>query len=314
LHFGESAGCAVSASAAGGSAAGDATVSDSTVSNAAAGGAGTAPVLSVRALVKRFGEQPAVDGLSFDVARGECFGLLGPNGAGKSTTMKLVLGLATPDDGRIELLGMPVPGEAREARRRVGVVPQADALDPDFTVAENLLVYGRYFGIPAREVRARLPRLLEFAALETRGESRIQALSGGMKRRLVLARALVNDPALILADEPTGALDSKTSEDIMTLLTELNRQGMTVVIVTHETDIAAWARRKLVFRDGEIVEDRRQAGHGGRIAGKLESDPNLSQGNGGRIPIPEGERPVGSQTSTESGSDPDSRSVHGAVP
>jgi len=255
LHFGESAGCAVSASAAGGSAAGDATVSDSTVSDAAAGAAGTAPVLSVRALVKRFGEQPAVDGLSFDVARGECFGLLGPNGAGKSTTMKLVLGLATPDDGRIELLGMPVPGEAREARRRVGVVPQADALDPDFTVAENLVVFGRYFGMSRAQIDARLPALLEFAGLSHRRDAPIQDLSGGMKRRLTIARALVNDPEVLFLDEPTTGLDPQARHLIWERLKQLLARGKTIVLTTHFMDEAERLCTRLAIVD-----------HGRRIA------------------------------------------------
>ena len=164
-------------------------------------------VLSARGLRKSYGELEVVSGLDLEVAPGECFGLLGPNGAGKTTTLKLCLGLVDPDAGDIELLGEPIPKRAREARARVGVVPQFDSLDPDFTVAENLLVFGRYFGMSRREVAARIPALLEFAGLAARGESRINTLSGGMKRRLTLARALVNDPQLIVMDEPTTGLD-----------------------------------------------------------------------------------------------------------
>src|SRR3954463_9692461 len=164
-------------------------------------------VLAVRALRKSFGALEVVRGVDLGVASGECFGLLGPNGAGKTTTFRLCLGLIAPDAGHIELLGEPVPRRAREARLRIGVVPQFDNLDPDFTVAENLLVYGRYFGLSAAETEKRIGALLEFAGLEGRAASRITTLSGGMKRRLVLARALVNDPKIVFLDEPTTGLD-----------------------------------------------------------------------------------------------------------
>src|SRR5688572_19300474 len=160
-------------------------------------------VLSARGLRKSYGELEVVAGVDLKVEPGECFGLLGPNGAGKTTTLKLCLGLVEPDAGDVELLGEPVPKRAREARARVGVVPQFDSLDPDFTVAENLLVFGRYFGMPRREVAQRIPALLEFAGLAARAESRINTLSGGMKRRLTLARALVNDPHFFFNDTAT---------------------------------------------------------------------------------------------------------------
>ena len=156
--------------------------------------------LHVAQLRKAYEGVEVVSGLDLDLAPGTCFGLLGPNGAGKTTTLRLCLGLTDPDSGEITMLGHPVPREAREARRRVGVVPQTDNLDPDFTARENLLVYGRYFGLPRRELEARIPALLEFAGLTGREHSRIQTLSGGMKRRLALARALVNDPQLIFLD------------------------------------------------------------------------------------------------------------------
>src|SRR4029077_10886980 len=142
-----------------------------------------------RGLRKSFGATEVVRGLDIEVGPGECFGLLGPNGAGKTTTLKLLLGLSTPDAGEIRLLGLPVPRQAREARARVGVVPQFDSLDPDFRVAENLVVDVRYFGIAAAALQARIPELLEFAGLAGRADARIQTLSGGMKRRLTLARA-----------------------------------------------------------------------------------------------------------------------------
>src|SRR5438045_1744254 len=143
-------------------------------------------VLSVQALRKRYGEHEVVSGVNLAVESGECFGLLGPNGAGKTTTLRLCLGLIPPDGGEIELLGEPVPARAREARERVGVVPQFDNLDPDFTVSENLQVFGRYFGMSPHAIDAKVPGLLEFAGLSGREDARIMALSGGMKRRLTL--------------------------------------------------------------------------------------------------------------------------------
>src|SRR5688572_17824056 len=160
-------------------------------------------VVSVRGVRKTYDAQEVVCGVDLEVSQGECFGLLGPNGAGKTTTLKLCLGLIEPDAGEIRLLGEPVPRRAREARARVGVVPQFDNLDPDFSVEENLLVYGRYFGIDPRDSADRIPALLEFAGLTGRGDAKIMTLSGGMKRRLTLARALVNDPQLLFMDAPT---------------------------------------------------------------------------------------------------------------
>ncbi len=157
--------------------------------------------LSVVDLRKSYAGKPVVDGLSIELQRGECFGLLGPNGAGKTTTLRCCLGLTTPDSGTITLGGLPVPQQAREARVRIGVVPQFDNLDPDFTVAENLLVYGRYFGLSDAQIRPKIAGLLEFAGLAGKENANIRTLSGGMKRRLTLARALVNDPDLLVLDE-----------------------------------------------------------------------------------------------------------------
>jgi lipooligosaccharide transport system ATP-binding protein len=190
-------------------------------------------VLAAHGLRKSYGAQEVVAGVSFSIAPGECFGLLGPNGAGKTTTLRLCLGLIDPDGGSVELLQRPVPGEARRARSRVGVVPQMDNLDPDFTVEENLLAYGRYFGLPERTIRGRIPQLLEFAGLAARAGSRIQTLSGGMKRRLTLARALINDPDLIFMDEPTTGLDPQARHLIWERLRQLLAQGKTLVLTTH---------------------------------------------------------------------------------
>jgi lipooligosaccharide transport system ATP-binding protein len=187
--------------------------------------------------------------VSFAIASGECFGLLGPNGAGKTTTLRLCLGLVDPDGGSIELMRRPVPGQARPARVRVGVVPQMDNLDPDFTVEENLLVYGRYFGLPERVIRERIPQLLDFAGLASRGRSRIQTLSGGMKRRLTLARSLINDPELIFMDEPTTGLDPQARHLIWERLKQLLAQGKTIVLTTHFMEEAERLCARLAIMD-----------------------------------------------------------------
>jgi lipooligosaccharide transport system ATP-binding protein len=205
-------------------------------------------------LRKSFGEHEVVAGVDLELRTGECFGLLGPNGAGKTTTLRMCLGLTDHDGGRVELLGLPVPAEARAARERVGVVPQADNLDPDFTVAENLLVYGRYFGLRADTIRARIPGLLEFAGLGTRADTRIQTLSGGMKRRLTLARALINDPDLIFLDEPTTGLDPQARHVIWERLRQLLAQGKTIFLTTHFMDEAERLCHRLAIMDnGRII-------------------------------------------------------------
>ena len=211
------------------------------------------PVLAVQNLRKSYGDREVVAGVSFELKRGECFGLLGPNGAGKTTTLRLCLGLTDPDSGSITLVDSPVPQAAREARRRVGVVPQMDNLDPDFTVAENLLVYGRYFGMADRETRKRIPDLLEFAGLAQRGDSKIQTLSGGMKRRLTLVRALINDPDLIVMDEPTTGLDPQARHLIWDRLKRLLGQGKTILLTTHFMDEAERLCDRLIIMDHGTV-------------------------------------------------------------
>ena len=210
--------------------------------------------LTATGLRKSYGAAQVVSGVDLAVAPGECFGLLGPNGAGKTTTLKLCLGLIEPDAGEIELLGEPVLRRAREARARVGVVPQFDNLDPDFTVAENLRVFGRYFGMRPREVEARVPGLLEFAGLAGRGEAKISALSGGMKRRLTLARALVNDPQLLFMDEPTTGLDPQARHLIWERLRRLTQEGRTLVLTTHFMEEAERLCQRLAIMDhGRII-------------------------------------------------------------
>jgi lipooligosaccharide transport system ATP-binding protein len=212
--------------------------------------------LAVSGLVKRYGELTAVAGVSFAVPRGTCFGLLGPNGAGKTTTLRCCLGLTAPDEGSIKLLGEPIPTRAREARQRVGIVPQFDSLDPDFTVGENLVVYGRYFGYSDASVRAKLPDLLDFAGLAGKATEPLRALSGGMKRRLTLARALVNDPDILFLDEPTTGLDPQARHLIWDRMKKLTAQGKTVVLTTHFMDEAERLCHRLAVIDhGRMVTE-----------------------------------------------------------
>ena len=210
--------------------------------------------LTVRDLRKSYGGKEVVAGISFALARGECYGLLGPNGAGKTTTLRCCLGLTAPDFGAITLIGEPVPARAREARTKVGVVPQFDNLDPDFSCAENLLVYGRYFGMSDAAIRARIPRLLEFAGLSGKEDTSIRTLSGGMKRRLTLARALVNDPDLLILDEPTTGLDPQARHLIWERLKRLIADGKTILLTTHFMDEAERLCGRLAIMDaGRIM-------------------------------------------------------------
>ena len=206
-------------------------------------------VISVKNLYKSYAGQRVVDGIDIAIRKGECYGLLGPNGAGKTTTLRLMLGLVGPDSGAVSLLGHAVPRHAREARLRVGVVPQIDNLDPDFSVAENLLVYGRYFGMPESEIEARIPALLEFANLTHKRDVKIPTLSGGMKRRLTLARALVNDPDIIFLDEPTTGLDPQARHLIWQRLRALTAQGKTLLLTTHFMDEAERLCHRLAILD-----------------------------------------------------------------
>jgi lipooligosaccharide transport system ATP-binding protein len=211
-------------------------------------------ILSAQNLRKCYGDQVVVDGLNLSIQRGECFGLLGPNGAGKTTTLRLMLGLIAPDEGELRLLDHAVPQQARAARVRVGVVPQMDNLDPDFTVAENLLVYGRYFGMSDAAIEARLPELLEFANLTHKRDVKVPTLSGGMKRRLTLARALVNDPEVIFLDEPTTGLDPQARHLIWQRLRELTARGKTLLLTTHFMDEAERLCHRLAVMDnGRII-------------------------------------------------------------
>ncbi len=212
--------------------------------------------LIVNDLHKRYGDRDVVDGISFTLAKGECFGLLGPNGAGKTTTLRCCLGLTAPDGGSISMVGEPVPARAREARQRVGVVPQFDNLDPDFSAAENLLVFGRYFGLDDATIRERIPRLLEFAGLTNKTAANMRTLSGGMKRRLTLARALINDPDLLVLDEPTTGLDPQARHLIWERLQGLLTQGKTILLTTHFMEEAERLCNRLAIMDeGHIISE-----------------------------------------------------------
>ncbi len=211
-------------------------------------------IIRAQGLQKSYSGQRVVDGLDLSINKGECFGLLGPNGAGKTTTLRMLLGLIEPDGGTATLLDLPVPQAAREARIRVGVVPQMDNLDPDFTVAENLLVYGRYFGLNDRDIQARIPALLEFASLTHKRDAKVPTLSGGMKRRLTLARALVNDPDVLFLDEPTTGLDPQARHLMWQRLRELTQQGKTLLLTTHFMDEAERLCHRLAVMDnGKVI-------------------------------------------------------------
>jgi lipooligosaccharide transport system ATP-binding protein len=205
--------------------------------------------LIVTDLHKSYVGKEVVAGIGFELQRGECYGLLGPNGAGKTTTLRCCLGLTAPDSGSITLTGEPVPERAREARARIGVVPQFDNLDPDFTAGENLLVYGRYFGMRDAEIMPKISALLDFAGLAGKEDINIRTLSGGMKRRLTLARALINDPELLVLDEPTTGLDPQARHLIWERLKRLLSQGKTILLTTHFMDEAERLCQRLAIID-----------------------------------------------------------------
>jgi len=207
-------------------------------------------------LVKRYGETAAVDGISFEVAPGESFGLLGPNGAGKSTTMRMVGAVSTRTSGSLRILDLDPNDSGPEIRSRLGVVPQADNLDAELRVRDNLIVYGRYFGLPHKHLRTRADELLAFAQLTDRATAKVDDLSGGMKRRLTIARALINDPRILLLDEPTTGLDPQARHILWDRLFRLKEQGTTLVLTTHYMDEAEQLCDRLVVVDkGRIMAE-----------------------------------------------------------
>ena len=214
------------------------------------------PVIEARDLRKTYQEVAAVDGLSFEVAPGESFGLLGPNGAGKSTTMRMVGAVSTRSGGDLRILGLDPDANGPEIRSQLGVVPQQDNLDSELRVRENLLVYGRYFGIPRAQIAKRADELLEFAQLTERAKAKVDELSGGMKRRLTIARALINDPRILLLDEPTTGLDPQARHILWDRLFRLKEQGTTLLLTTHYMDEAEQLCDRLVVVDkGQIMAE-----------------------------------------------------------
>ena len=215
----------------------------------------TAPLIHARGLVKRFGDFVAVDGIDFDVAPGEAFGFLGPNGAGKSSTMRMIGCVSPASGGELRILGLDPATDGPAIRGRLGVVPQADTLDNELTVQENLFIYGRYFGLSRAAVRTRAKELLDFVQLGERATSKVEPLSGGMKRRLTIARALVNDPELLLLDEPTTGLDPQARHLVWDRLTRLKQRGATLVLTTHYMDEAEQLCDRLVIMDGGKIKE-----------------------------------------------------------
>jgi lipooligosaccharide transport system ATP-binding protein len=215
-----------------------------------------APLIHARGLVKQFGSLTAVDGIDFDVQRGEAFGFLGPNGAGKSSTMRMIGCVSPPTAGTLRILDIDPVRDGPEVRGRLGVVPQADTLDNELTVRENLMIYGRYFGLSRRAVRAKADELLEFVQLSERADSKVEPLSGGMKRRLTIARSLVNDPEVLLLDEPTTGLDPQARHVVWDRLFRLKQRGVTLVLTTHYMDEAEQLCDRLVIMDrGSIAQE-----------------------------------------------------------
>jgi lipooligosaccharide transport system ATP-binding protein len=208
-----------------------------------------APLIEARDLTKRYGEFVTVDGIDFTVERGETFGFLGPNGAGKSSTMRMIGAVSPASGGTLRVLGRDPERDGPEIRSRLGVVPQDDNLDLELDVGENLHVYGRFFGLPRDEIRRRTDELLEFVHLADRRESRVDSLSGGMKRRLTIARALINEPELMLLDEPTTGLDPQARHALWDRLYRLKQRGVTLVLTTHYMDEAEQLCDRLVVMD-----------------------------------------------------------------
>ena len=212
------------------------------------------PIVQVDHLCKRYDGFTAVDGISFAVQPGECFGLLGPNGAGKTSAIRMMYGFAPPSSGSLRIFGLDVTTEWRQIRSRIGVCQQDNTLDPDLSVVHNLLVFAGYFRIPARQARQRAEELLRFFALEKKREAKVGELSGGLARRLALARALINDPELIILDEPTTGLDPQSRHLLWERLQSLRTMGKTYILTTHYMEEAAQLCDRLVIMDnGKIL-------------------------------------------------------------
>ncbi|HVR80392.1 MAG TPA: ABC transporter ATP-binding protein [Acidimicrobiia bacterium] len=256
----------------------------------------TEPLVQARGLTKKFGDFVAVDAVDFDIAKGEAFGFLGPNGAGKTSTMKMITTVSPITEGKLTVFGLDPATEGRAIRQRLGVVPQEDNLDLELTVSENLYIYGRYHDMSRSAIRARIEELLEFAQLSDRAKSKVEPLSGGMRRRLIIARALINEPDLVILDEPTTGLDPQARHVLWDRLYRLKRQGATLIITTHYMDEAEQLCDRLVVMDGgkivaegsprqlisqyaprEVVELRFAEGQVDLVAPKLEGVANRSE-------------------------------------
>ena len=211
---------------------------------------GPEDLIRARGLTKKFGEFTAVDGIDFDLRRGEAFGFLGPNGAGKSSTMRMIGCVSPPTAGELTILGLDPVADGPRIRARLGVVPQEDTLDVELTVRENLLIYGRYFGLSRDVISERTERLLDFVQLTDRGDDEVEPLSGGLKRRLTIARSLINDPEILLLDEPTTGLDPQARHVVWDRLFRLKQRGVTLVLTTHYMDEAEQLCDRLVVMDG----------------------------------------------------------------
>ena len=218
------------------------------------------PLISARGLTKTYGDFVAVDGIDFDVAKGESFGLLGPNGAGKSTTMRIIGATSVRTSGTLTILGKDPEVNGPQIRAHLGVVPQQDNLDNELTVSENIYIYGRYFGLSSSFINKKIPELLEFAQLEEKKDVKAQALSGGMKRRLTIARSLVSEPDILMLDEPTTGLDPQARHILWDRLFRLKEQGVTLIITTHYMDEAEQLCDRLVVMDkGKIMAENSPA-------------------------------------------------------
>ena len=216
----------------------------------------TEPLVQARGLTKRFGDFTAVDAIDFDIHKGEAFGFLGPNGAGKTSTMKMIITVSPITEGKLTVFGIDPNEDGRSIRQRIGVVPQEDNLDLELTVAENLYIYGRYHDMRKSEINPRIDELLEFAQLSERRDSEVEPLSGGMKRRLTIARALINNPDLIILDEPTTGLDPQARHLLWDRLYRLKQRGATLIITTHYMDEAEQLCDRLVVMDqGKIAAE-----------------------------------------------------------
>ena len=214
------------------------------------------PLVHARGLVKRFGELVAVDGVDFDVERGEAFGFLGPNGAGKTSTMRMIGCVSPPSGGTLSILGLDPVTQGADIRARLGVVPQQDTLDMELTVRENIIIYGRYFGLPRADLGRRADELIDFVQLNDRAHDKVEPLSGGMKRRLTIARSLVNDPEVMLLDEPTTGLDPQARHTVWDRLFRLKQRGVTLILTTHYMNEAEQLCDRLVVMDkGKIAAE-----------------------------------------------------------